>query len=55
MKTGVFGVAATRFQPLDIASLELSGSDENSKRSKKSGVGALEIEMSVPCRYSFRQ
>ena len=54
MKTGVFELAATNLKSLDVASLELFGSDENSGRSKTSGKGALEIGMSVPCGTGFR-
>ena len=54
MKTGVFELAATTLKSLDVASLELSGSDEDSGSSKTSGEGALRIGMSVPCETGFR-
>ena len=53
MKTGVFELAATNSKSL-VASLELSGSDEDSGRSKTSEEGALGIGMSVPCGTGFR-
>ena len=40
MKTGVFELAVTNPKSLDVASLELSGSGEDSGRSKTSGEGA---------------
>ena len=54
MKTGVLELAATNSKSLDVASLELSGSDEDSGRSKTSGEGALEIGMSLPCGTGFK-
>ena len=54
MKTGVFELAAINSKSLDVASLELSASDEDSGRSKTSGEGALGIGMSVPCGTGFR-
>ena len=53
MKTGVFELAATNSKSLDVASLELSGSDEDSGRSKTSGEGALGIGTSG-CGTGFR-
>ena len=54
MKTGVFELAATNSKSLEVASLELSGSDEDSGCSKTCGKGALGIGMSVPCGTGFR-
>ena len=54
IKTGVFDLAATNSKSLDIASLELSGSDKDPECLKTSGGGALGIGMSVPCRTGFR-
>ena len=41
----MFDLAATNSKSLDVASLELSGSDEDSECSKTSGGGALGIGM----------
>ena len=46
MKTRVFELAATSSKSHDVALLEQSGSDEDSKCSKTSGEGALGIRMS---------
>ena len=54
MKTGVFELAATNSKSLDVASLELSGSDEDSRDSKTFGKEALGTGMSVPCATGFR-
>ena len=50
----MFELAATNSKSLDVALLELFGSDEDSGRSKTSGKEALEIGMSVPCGTGFR-
>ena len=54
MKTGVFELAATQSKSLDAASLELSGSNENSGISKTSEDGVLRFDISVPCGNDFR-
>ena len=54
MKTGVLDLAATNSKSLDVASLELSVSDEDSGCSKTSGRGGLGIGMLVPCGTGFR-
>ena len=53
MKTGVFELAATSCKSLDVALLELSGSDEDSGHSNTIAEGALGIGMSVPCETGF--
>ena len=54
MKTGVFELAATQSKSLDAASLELSGSKENSGISKTSEEEVLRIVISVPCGTGLR-
>ena len=50
----MFELAATMSKLLDVASLELSALDGDSRCSKSSGVGVLRIEMSVPDKYDFK-
>ena len=54
MKTGDFQLATISFKPHDVISLELSSSNEDSGHLKTSGVGGLEIGMSISCRCSFK-
>ena len=54
MIIGLFELVATNSKSLGVISPEISGSDEDSGRSKISGTGALGIGMSVSCRYGFR-
>ena len=50
----MFELATVSFKLFNVVFLELPSLNEDSEHSKNSRVGALEIAMSISCKYDFR-